>query len=95
MSNGSITIRLGAVMTSTVAQIRGQTCVADLKPGETAQIISLETSNQTVLRKIMALGVFPGSSLRVLRCFPVFVLEIGYTRIAIDREIASNIYVHR
>jgi len=41
----------------------------------------------------MAIGVLPGVSIRLLRRFPSFVFEAGYSQFAVDEEIASALYV--
>ena len=43
--------------------------------------------------RLAALGVIPGSELRLHQRSPSYVIEIGETTIALDPEIAGEIYV--
>ena len=45
--------------------------------------------------RLAALGVVPGSELRLRQRAPSFVIEVGETTIALDPEIAGEIYVKR
>jgi Fe2+ transport system protein FeoA len=47
------------------------------------------------LDRLTALSLFPGSRLRVHQTFPAFVIRCGETDIALDREVAQDIYVRR
>jgi DtxR family Mn-dependent transcriptional regulator len=43
--------------------------------------------------RLAALGVIPGSEIRLHQRSPAFVIEVGETTIAIDPEIAAEIFV--
>ena len=45
--------------------------------------------------RIANLGIVPGSSVRLLQKRPSVVLEVGETTVALDTEIASELYVRR
>ena len=45
--------------------------------------------------RLAAFGVVPGSEIRLRQKAPSYVLELGETTIALDPEIASEIYVKR
>jgi DtxR family Mn-dependent transcriptional regulator len=45
--------------------------------------------------RLAALGVVPGSELRLHQRAPAFVIEVGETTIALDPEIAGEVYVKR
>lgn len=42
----------------------------------------------------MAMGITPGSGLIVEQRFPSYIVKVGHTRAALDREIAASIFVH-
>lgn len=67
--------------------------LSDLQPGEGGQISHIQISNPQHLQKLMAMGILPGIPIRLLRRFPSFVFEAGYTQFAVDGDIASDIYV--
>ena len=67
--------------------------LCDLQAGQGGQIAYIQMNNPRRLQKLMAMGVLPGVSIRLLRRFPSFVFEAGYSQFAVDEEIASAIYV--
>lgn len=67
--------------------------LCDLDPGQWGQIAYIQMNNPKRLQKLMAMGVLPGVPIALLRRFPSFVFEAGYSQFAVDREIAADIYV--
>lgn len=66
--------------------------LTELGKGVKAQVVKLP-DNPLYLRKLMAFGVLPGTDMIILQTSPCLVLDIGNTRLAIDREIAAEIIV--
>jgi DtxR family Mn-dependent transcriptional regulator len=67
--------------------------LCDLEAGQQGQIAYIRMNNPKRLQKLMAMGVLPGTPIALLRRFPSFVFEAGYSQFAVDREIAADIYV--
>jgi len=67
----------------------------DLKVGEKGTITFMTPKYLSGLQTLSSLGVIPGTLIRLYQRHPSYVIEIGETQIAIDREIAENIYVRR
>ena len=67
----------------------------DLAPGETGQIVFITASSQGSLEKIASLGVVPGKPIRLIQRKPSVVFEAGRTSVAVDQEIAAEIFVRR
>lgn len=67
--------------------------LSELEPGQRGHIAYLQMNNPRRLQKLMAMGVFPGVPITLLRRFPSIVFEAGYTQFAVDEEIAADIYV--
>jgi DtxR family Mn-dependent transcriptional regulator len=65
----------------------------ELEGGEGGQIAYIQMSNPQHLQKLMAMGVLPGSPIKLLRRSPSFVFEAGFSQFAVDEEIAADIYV--
>lgn len=59
------------------------------------EIVGIDTSDPTRLQRILTLGALPGTRFRLIRKFPSFLIEIGWSRFAMDLEIAKSIYVHK
>jgi DtxR family transcriptional regulator, Mn-dependent transcriptional regulator len=75
----------------------------DLKPivvsceqlsiGESGRIAYLTTREHARLMKLSALGLSPGVKLKLLQKWPSFVVQCDETEIAIEQDVARNIYV--
>ncbi len=62
--------------------------------GQVQTVAQLRTREMTIRRKLMAMGITPGSSLILEQRFPSYIVKVGYTRTALDQEIAASIFVH-
>jgi DtxR family Mn-dependent transcriptional regulator len=65
----------------------------EFQPGQRGRVAYLQMNNPQRLQKLMAMGVLPGVPITLLRRFPSFVFEAGYSQFAVDEEIAADIYV--
>ncbi len=63
--------------------------------GQTGRIVFIAPRFHERMDKLAALGVVPGSEVRLHQRAPAYVLEIGETTVAIDPEIASEIFLKR
>jgi DtxR family Mn-dependent transcriptional regulator len=61
--------------------------------GERARIVFIVSKSGARLDKLSTLGIVPGSIVIVNQKRPAFVLQIGETTLALDHEIAEEIYV--
>lgn len=71
------------------------TPLAKLKPGETGKLVYVLTREHPQLHKLMSLGVVPGVTVTVHQVNPAFVIQIDHTHLALEEEIAKDIYVRR
>lgn len=46
------------------------------------------------IQKLMAMGILPGTPIRLLRRFPSYVFQVGYSQFTVDRDLAEKIVVH-
>ncbi len=63
--------------------------------GETARVAYLSAREHSRLLRLAALGITPGASLRLLQKWPSCIVECDETEIAIETDVARNIYVWR
>jgi DtxR family Mn-dependent transcriptional regulator len=63
--------------------------------GAAGRIVFIAPRFHDRMDRLAALGVIPGSEIRLHQRSPSFVIEIGETTIALDPEIAREIYVKR
>jgi DtxR family Mn-dependent transcriptional regulator len=61
--------------------------------GATGRIVFIAPKYHDRMDRLAALGVIPGSTIRLHQRSPSYVIEIGETTIALDPEIAGEIYV--
>ena len=66
-----------------------------LQVGEEARIAYLSAPHASRLQKLAALGLTPGAVVSLQQTFPSFVLQCEETQIALEKEIARDIYVWR
>jgi DtxR family Mn-dependent transcriptional regulator len=67
--------------------------LCELEPQQSGHIAYIQMNEPKRLQKLMAMGVLPGVPITLLRRFPSIVFEAGYSQFAVDKEIASDIYV--
>jgi DtxR family transcriptional regulator, Mn-dependent transcriptional regulator len=64
-----------------------------LRVGESARVAYFSTREHTRLLKLSALGISPGISLRLIQKWPAYVVQCEETEIALEPDVAKNIYV--
>ena len=53
----------------------------------------IHTHGESSIRKLMAMGVLPGFDVSLIQRYPSYVFRVGQTQIAVDADIASEIFV--
>jgi DtxR family Mn-dependent transcriptional regulator len=66
-----------------------------LLPGQSARIVHIIPREPERLVRLASLGVVPGARLHLQQTRPAVVLRIGETTLALESEIASEIFVKR
>ncbi len=56
-------------------------------------ITAIRNKDEKIVKKLLAMGVHTGMQITLEQTFPSFIIRVGRTRIAIDKEIASSIKV--
>lgn len=64
-----------------------------LNPGERGIVTRIKTKDEAIIKKLIAMGITPGIFITLEQRLPSFVIKAGNTRLAIDKEIASTIYL--
>lgn len=67
--------------------------LCDGKPESTGAVAYLATMDNRQVQKLVAMGILPGAEIRVIRNFPSYVFQVGYSQFAVDRPLAEVIYV--
>jgi DtxR family Mn-dependent transcriptional regulator len=66
-----------------------------LPAGARARVVLVATPLRDRAERLANLGLAPGSEVELLQRRPAFVVEAGETRVAIDPEVARQIFVQR
>jgi len=69
--------------------------LADLMPGDRAKIVFITPGSHSRLDRLSAMGVVPGSTIKLHQKRPSYVIQIGETMVAVDKEITREIFVKR
>ena len=67
----------------------------ELRLGEQGRIVFIAPKSHQRLDRLSTLGILPGSLIRMHQKNPSYVLEIGQTTLALDKEIVKDIYVKK
>ncbi|RMF89980.1 MAG: DtxR family iron (metal) dependent repressor [Methanobacteriota archaeon] len=67
--------------------------LTELEVGCEGRIAYITSRRHERLQRLMAMGIVPGLPVRLLQTFPSYVIEVEETQIALDAEIADEIYV--
>lgn len=67
--------------------------VTELSPGEQGRVTFVHSRIAERLEQLSALGLVPGTTVRLKQLRPATVLEIGETTIALARDVAADVYV--
>jgi DtxR family transcriptional regulator, Mn-dependent transcriptional regulator len=66
-----------------------------LSTGESARVIYLLTREHPEMHRLMQFGIIPGAIIRVHQIYPTFVIQIGQTQLAMENNVAKNIFIRR
>jgi DtxR family transcriptional regulator, Mn-dependent transcriptional regulator len=68
--------------------------LCDGRAGQQGVVAYLSTRDNREIQKLMAMGILPGSDIRLIRLFPSYIFEIGHSQFTVDRTLAEKIFVH-
>ncbi len=67
--------------------------LCDARPESEGAVAYLATKDNRKVQKLVAMGILPGANIKVIRQFPSYVFQVGYSQFAVDRPLAEVIYV--
>lgn len=67
--------------------------LTELKKNIKARISYTQTHDHNMLQKLIAIGALPNIDITLIHNFPSYVFQIGKSQFAVDKELASCIYV--
>ena len=63
-----------------------------LETGDTVRISFIRKDDPVLIGKLMSFGVSPGKTIRIRQKFPAYVIQIENTQIALEQDVAADIY---
>lgn len=69
--------------------------LADLVPGDSAKIVFITPGSHSRLDRLSAMGVVPGTVVKLHQKKPSYVIQLGETMIAVDKDITKEIFVKK
>jgi len=69
--------------------------LADLVPGEQAKIVFITPGSHSRLDRLSAMGLVPGSIVKLHQKRPSYVIQLGETMVAVDKDITREIFVKK
>ncbi len=67
----------------------------ELRQGESGKITYVRPGSHSILHQLISFGIHPGVLVTVERKLPAFCIRLGNSELALDEEIAKNIFVWR
>jgi DtxR family Mn-dependent transcriptional regulator len=67
--------------------------LCDLSPGQGGVIAYIHGRQPAMMQRMLAMGAVPGTPITLIQRAPSYVFQIGQRQVAVDREIARDIYV--
>ncbi|WP_442938011.1 FeoA family protein [Nostoc sp.] len=64
-----------------------------LKTGERAIVTFCKSQDETILKKLISMGVIPGTTITLEQHFPSLIIKVGNTSLALDMESIRAIYI--
>jgi DtxR family Mn-dependent transcriptional regulator len=69
--------------------------LSDLSNGESGTIAYLSAPHGADMQKFLSMGIHPGDGISLVRKTPTIVFRCGHSQFAVDRDLASQVYVRR
>lgn len=69
--------------------------LTELKPGESGKISYIKPASHSQLHQLLSFGLNPGVVVTMHRTSPALCIKFAHTQLAMDDEIAQNIFVLR
>ena len=67
--------------------------ITQLDIGKKARVAYINTRSNSRMHQLTQLGINPGTEVWIHQKFPVFVIRINHTQIALDEEVAKDILI--
>lgn len=69
--------------------------LSDTRAGDMGRVVYIATHFHKRLDMVSGIGILPGIELKVHQKLPTFIVQVGESEIALDNNIARDIYIRR
>ena len=67
--------------------------LSDVITGQEGDVAYLQTKDSKKIQRMISMGILPGTRIKMMQTFPTYVFQLGLSQVAVDKEIADEIYV--
>ncbi len=71
----------------------GVLLLSEVEPDSEGVIAFLNTKDVANVQKLLSMGLLPGTQIKLIRNYPSYVFQIGYSQFTIDEHMAENIHI--
>lgn len=64
-----------------------------MRPGEEARVVEIKADDPSQLKKLVAMGLLPGTVVTLVQRVPVCVFRVGESEFACDESISRTVLV--
>jgi DtxR family Mn-dependent transcriptional regulator len=67
--------------------------LSDVNTGQMGDVAYLQTKDSKKIQRMISMGILPGTRIKMIQTFPTYVFQLGLSQVAVDKEIADEIYI--
>lgn len=67
--------------------------LSDVITGQEGDVAYLQTKDSKKIQRMISMGILPGTYIKMIQTFPTYVFQVGLSQVAVDKEIADEIYI--
>ena len=67
--------------------------LSDVVSGQEGDVAYLQTKDSKKIQRMISMGILPGTRIKMIQTFPTYVFQLGLSQVAVDKEIADEIYI--
>jgi len=71
------------------------TSLDNLLPGQKGRVAYITALEHQQLHKLLSLGIIPGKIIHLHQTHPAYVIKVEETELALEKELAKNIYLRK
>ena len=74
--------------------VHSGTCpLSQMRSGATSKVVAIDSDKPSRVERLQVFGVIPGAHISLKQRQPEFIVQVGYTELTIEQEVADQILV--